>query len=96
MLYIYTLNCNWYENKKTNPYATAGYASRNPDSFGTDQEGEEGTEEQIRQDEDVLEALKSLGYSQNEARDALKQIPQEILGTNAKIKDALRILGGRN
>lgn len=61
-----------------------------------DFKGEEGTEEQIRQDEDVLEALKSLGYSQNEARDALKQIPQEILGTNAKIKDALRILGGRN
>ena len=47
MLYIYTLNCNWYENKKTNPYATAGYASRNPDSFGTDQEGEEGTEVEI-------------------------------------------------
>lgn len=51
---------------------------------------------QIRDEEDVLEALKSLGYSQNEARDALKKISNEIVGANARIKEALRLLGGRN
>jgi Holliday junction DNA helicase RuvA len=40
---------------------------------------------------DALEALKSLGYSQQEARDALKQVsPGE--NTNTKIKEALKIL----
>lgn len=46
------------------------------------------------QDElDALEALKSLGYSQNEAREALKKVGAE-LNTNAKIKEALKVLGG--
>lgn len=47
----------------------------------------------LRAESDVVEALKSLGYSQNEARDALKEVPDDILGTNARIKEALRILG---
>ncbi|MCE9585279.1 Holliday junction branch migration protein RuvA [Candidatus Nomurabacteria bacterium] len=41
---------------------------------------------------DALEALKSLGYSQNEARDALKQVSPDT-NTNMKIKEALKILG---
>lgn len=49
----------------------------------------------LRDEGDVIEALKSLGYSQSEARDALKQVPSEIEGTNAKIKKALKVLGGR-
>ncbi|MDQ3244860.1 MAG: Holliday junction branch migration protein RuvA [bacterium] len=45
------------------------------------------------QDElDALEALKSLGYSQNDARNALKSC-DPALATNAKIKQALKILG---
>ena len=44
---------------------------------------------------DIVEALKSLGYSQTEARDVLKQIPHTIEGTNARIKEALKILGGK-
>jgi len=48
---------------------------------------------QIREEEDILEALKSLGYSQNEARDALKQISNDTKGANARIKEALKILG---
>lgn len=48
----------------------------------------------LREESDILEALKSLGYSQNEARDALKQIPPTIDGANARIKEALRILSG--
>lgn len=43
---------------------------------------------------DVLEALKSLGYSQNEAREALKKISADM-DTNTKIRAALKILGGR-
>jgi Holliday junction DNA helicase RuvA len=43
---------------------------------------------------DALEALKSLGYSQNEAREALKKVPSDT-NTNAKIREALKILGGK-
>ena len=46
----------------------------------------------LRDENDILEALKSLGYSQNEARDAMKQVGAELEGTNARIKEALRIL----
>jgi Holliday junction DNA helicase RuvA len=46
----------------------------------------------LRDENDILEALKSLGYSQNEARSALQQVPATIIGTNARIKEALRIL----
>lgn len=49
----------------------------------------------LRDESDIIEALKSLGYSQNESRDALKQVPYDIIGTNARIKEALRILGNR-
>lgn len=43
---------------------------------------------------DALEALKSLGYSQNEAREALKKVSPD-LNTNAKVREALKILGGK-
>ncbi len=49
----------------------------------------------LRDESDILEALKSLGYSQNEARDALKQVPPTTIGTNARIKEALQVLGKR-
>ena len=48
---------------------------------------------ELRSESDVVEALKSLGYSQNEARDVLKEVPAEIVGTNARIKEALKLLG---
>ncbi|MEI7709330.1 MAG: Holliday junction branch migration protein RuvA [bacterium] len=43
---------------------------------------------------DALEALKSLGYSQMEAREALKKVTGDK-NTNAKIREALKILGGK-
>ena len=43
---------------------------------------------------DALEALKSLGYSAIEARDALKKVSPDA-NTNTKIKEALKILGGK-
>ena len=52
----------------------------------------DGTSSTLREDGDIIEALKSLGYSQNEARDALKQVPPSTEGTNARIKEALKVL----
>ena len=55
-----------------------------------------GKEESSLRDElDALEALRSLGYSQNEAREALKKCPPGM-DTNAKIREALKVLGRRN
>ncbi len=41
---------------------------------------------------DALEALKSLGYSQNEAREALKKVSSGA-NTSTKIREALKMLG---
>lgn len=51
-------------------------------------------ESSLQEELDALEALKSLGYSQSEAREALKKVSPDST-TNAKIKEALKILGGR-
>ncbi len=59
-----------------------------------DKIGEEEGGTNLQGELDALEALKSLGYSQNEARDALKKVAPEGT-TNAKIKEALKILGTR-
>ncbi len=47
----------------------------------------------MKNDADALEALMSLGYTQNESRDALKSIKKDITKTGEKIKEALKILG---
>ncbi len=47
----------------------------------------------LRSEAEALEALKAIGYSAQEAREALKQVPAEIEGTNARIKEALKVLG---
>ena len=41
----------------------------------------------------VIEALKTLGYTQNDAREALKDIPESVIGTSNRIKAALKYLG---
>lgn len=45
----------------------------------------------FKEEIDALEALKSLGYSHNDAREALKSVT--ATDTNTKIKEALKILG---
>lgn len=50
----------------------------------------------LRDENDVIEALKSLGYSQNQARDSVKKISTEITGTNNRVKEALKILNTNN
>ena len=42
---------------------------------------------------DVIEALKALGYSQKEARDAVQKLSKETGTAEEKIKQALKVLG---
>lgn len=48
---------------------------------------------EFQEEEDALEALKSLGYSIKEARDALAKVPLEVKGARARIQAALNNLG---
>ena len=50
------------------------------------------TDSNLQGELDALEALKSLGYSQAEAREALKKVPTDA-DTNMKVREALKILG---
>ena len=59
-----------------------------------DKIGEEKTGGSLQYELDALEALKSLGYTQSEAREALKKVSAGS-DTNAKIREALKILGGK-
>ncbi len=54
--------------------------------------GVEGSDE-FRHEEDALDALRSLGYSLREAREALNKVPPEVKGASDRIKSALNILG---
>jgi Holliday junction resolvasome RuvABC DNA-binding subunit len=51
---------------------------------------------------DAIEALKSLGYAEREARDVLKKVPRADkdggaeLSTGEKVKRALKILSAEN
>lgn len=49
----------------------------------------------LRGDQEALEAMRSLGYSAAEARDALRAVPQEIESGNDRLREALRLLGQR-
>jgi Holliday junction DNA helicase RuvA len=56
-----------------------------------DKMGEEKTGTSLQGELDALEALKSLGYSQSEAREALKKVLPNT-DINTKIREALKIL----
>jgi Holliday junction DNA helicase RuvA len=55
--------------------------------------GPEGAGTTLKDESDAIDALKSLGYREREAREALKKVPREISGTSQKVKEALKILG---
>lgn len=57
--------------------------------------GEESSSE-LNEESDILEALKALGYSQSEARDAFNRIPPEIKDTKDKIKEALKFINKKH
>lgn len=46
----------------------------------------------LEEDQDTLLALKSLGYGTQEARDALRALPDTVTGTQERIKEALKLL----
>ncbi|MDO8569349.1 MAG: Holliday junction branch migration protein RuvA [bacterium] len=46
----------------------------------------------LRSEGDALEALVSLGYSERDARNVLKQVPKEIEGASERVKAALKLL----
>jgi Holliday junction DNA helicase RuvA len=46
-------------------------------------------------DDEAIDALISLGYSINQAREALRQVPEKVKGVEKRIKEALKILGAR-
>ncbi|HEY4503435.1 MAG TPA: Holliday junction branch migration protein RuvA, partial [Candidatus Paceibacterota bacterium] len=45
---------------------------------------------------DALEALVSLGYSERDARDALKKVPKDIEGASERVKAALKLLSTKS
>ncbi len=47
----------------------------------------------LKEEVDALEALKSLGYSHGEAREALRSVPKELASTSDRIKHALKMFG---
>jgi len=47
----------------------------------------------LQADSDVLEAVRALGYSLQEAREAVKRVPNSVTGINDRIKEALRQMG---
>lgn len=51
---------------------------------------------ELREESDAVLALQSLGYSQGEAREALKKVDEKIKGTGGRVKEALKILGNGN
>lgn len=53
-------------------------------------------EEGISLDTDTLEALTTMGYSVNEAREALKNIPKDIVDVGDRVRYALRGIGTRH
>lgn len=57
----------------------------------TGQDGYEGVF--LKEEEDVLKALRTLGYSYQEARETLKNLPPSISGAQNRIKEALKTLG---
>ncbi len=54
-----------------------------------------GSSAALKSDEDALEALRALGYSSNEARDTLRKVPSEFENSNDRLREALKLLGGR-
>jgi Holliday junction DNA helicase RuvA len=58
-----------------------------------DKIGITGASTDIAESADALDALIALGYSQSEAREALRGLPPDIADTNKKIREALKLLG---
>lgn len=51
------------------------------------------TSASLRGDEDALEAMRALGYSAAEARDALRKVPATVESGTERLREALKIMG---
>lgn len=54
--------------------------------------GDEATIKIMESDNDILEALTSMGYTQKQAKAAISKIPPEKEGTSERLKEALKII----
>ncbi|MBI5003824.1 Holliday junction branch migration protein RuvA [Candidatus Kaiserbacteria bacterium] len=57
--------------------------------------GIDGSGEALSGDIDTLDALRALGYSAQEAREALRKVPADIANSNERLREALKLLGTR-
>ena len=73
----------------------SGIGKKNAEKIVLELKGKFGdeTEFTLRDEVDALEALKSLGYSHKDAREALKSVSERASNTQDRIKEALKILG---
>ena len=55
--------------------------------------GRDGTAGALKGDEEALEAMRALGYSAQEGREALRKVPREIERGTERLREALKILG---
>ncbi len=53
----------------------------------------EDSSNEMNEDLLVIEALVNMGYQARESRDALREIPKDVQGVGARVKEALKILG---
>lgn len=60
------------------------------DKVGTAQED---SARALKGDEEALEAMRALGYSQSEAREALRKVPASVERGSDRLREALRLLG---
>lgn len=58
-------------------------------------DGGEGMPEELEQRQDAIDALVALGYLQRDAREALSHVSKEVMDIEERVKEALKILGGR-
>ncbi len=49
--------------------------------------------EALAEEDDAIEALCSLGYKQQEAKEALKKLPEDVGGLSKRVEEALKLLG---
>jgi len=57
--------------------------------------GVDGSGTALSGDVDTLDALRALGYSAQEAREALRKVPTDVTNGNERIREALRLLGSQ-
>ncbi len=55
----------------------------------------EGVSDTLSGDEEAQEAMRALGYSAQEARDILRKVPHEVVGGSARLREALKFIGGK-